>query len=210
MRTLLIPLCFSTALLACSSEIDNKPKAKVEDIKKVDPADAKKTDATATRTLRLDAASSSLGFVGAKLTGDHKGSFAAIEGDVVLAGDKPASLRISVKTDSLTSDDEQLTGHLKSPDFFDVAKYPSAAFTATEFTPKASDNSSHEIAGELELHGVKKAIRFPAKLTIDSTTASGQAEFTINRKDFGIVYPGKPDDLIKDDVLLKLNLVFKP
>lgn len=131
MRTLLIPLCLSTALLACSSEIDNKPKAKVEDIKKVDPADAKKTDATATRTLRLDAASSSLGFVGAKLTGDHKGSFAAIEGDVVLAGDKPASLRISVKTDSLTSDDEQLTGHLKSPDFFDVAKYPSAAFTAT-------------------------------------------------------------------------------
>lgn len=212
MRTLLIPLCLSTALLACSSEIDNKPKAKVEDIKKVDtPADAKKTDASATRTLRLDAASSSLGFVGAKLTGDHKGSFATLEGDVVLAGDKPASLRLSVKTDSVTSDDERLTGHLKSPDFFDVEKFPKASFTSTAIAEKAGDGGvTHEISGELDLHGVKKAITFPAKLKVESTAASGEAEFTINRKDFGIVYAGMPDDLIKDEVLLKLSLRFAP
>ena len=142
-----------------------------------------------------------------------RGSFNKITGTINFDPANPAAASVEavIDTTSMSSTgNDQRDGHLKSPDFFDVAKYPSAAFTATEFTPKASDNSSHEIAGELELHGVKKAIRFPAKLTIDSTTASGQAEFTINRKDFGIVYPGKPDDLIKDDVLLKLNLVFKP
>ena len=41
-------------------------------------------------------------------------------------------------------------------------------------------------------------------MTADGVT--GTAEFSINRKDFRIVYPGKPDDLIKDDVPLKLSL----
>ena len=40
-------------------------------------------------------------------------------------------------------------------------------------------------------------------------SAKGTAEFTIDRKQFGIVYPGMPDDLIKDEVLLKLDLSFK-
>ena len=37
-------------------------------------------------------------------------------------------------------------------------------------------------------------------------TTIPKAEFTINRKDFGILYAGMPDDLIKDDVLLKIDL----
>jgi hypothetical protein len=37
-----------------------------------------------------------------------------------------------------------------------------------------------------------------------------KSEFAINRKDFNIVYPGKPDDLIKDEVLLKLDIAAKP
>jgi polyisoprenoid-binding protein YceI len=60
----------------------------------------------------------------------------------------------------------------------------------------------------LELRGVTKTVSFPANITIDAKTAKGTAEFKINRKDFGIEYPGKPDDLIKDEVLLKIALVF--
>lgn len=111
----------------------------------------------------------------------------------------------------MTSDDEKLTGHLKSPDFFDVEKFPKASFTSSAIAEKAGDGGvTHEISGELDLHGVKKAITFPAKLKVESTAASGEAEFTINRKDFGIVYAGMPDDLIKDEVLLKLSLRFAP
>lgn len=216
LRAFIAPMVVALALTpACSSEIDGKPKAQVEDVKKVEAkadakAEAKAEAPAATRTLKLDKASSSFGFVGAKITGDHKGAFPEVEGEVVLAGDAPSSLRITVQTGSVTSDDERLTGHLKSADFFDVEKFPTSTFTAKEFVAKPGDNGvTHEIGGELELHGVKKAIRFPAKVTVDAQGAKGQAEFTINRKDFGIVYPGKPDDLIKDEVLLKLDLTFK-
>jgi polyisoprenoid-binding protein YceI len=213
----LLSLALAASLAgACSSEIDGKPKAQVEDVKKVEAKAETKTEAktdaaaAAARTLKLDKASSSIGFVGAKLTGDHKGGFEDFEGEAKLAGDKIESLRVTVKTPSVTSDAADLTGHLKSPDFFDVEKFPTAVFSADEFVPKAGDNGvTHEIGGELELHGEKKAIRFPAKVTVDAQGAQGQAEFTINRKDFKIEYPGKPDDLIKDEVLLKLDLKFK-
>jgi polyisoprenoid-binding protein YceI len=216
-RTTFSPL-FSLVLAAslsgaCSSEIDGKPKAQVEDVKKAEPkADAQgDAPAAATRTLKLEKSGSSIGFVGAKLTGDHKGGFEDFEGEAVLAGDKLTSLRVTVQMQSLTSDAPDLTTHLKSADFFEVEKYRTAVFTASEFEPKAGEGgTTHEIGGELELHGVKKAIRFPAKITIDAQGgAEGQAEFTINRKDFKIEYPGKPDDLIKDEVLLKLDLKFK-
>jgi len=65
------------------------------------------------------------------------------------------------------------------------------------------------VTGNLELHGVTKSITFPATITVQGDTVAVKAEFAINRKDFGIVYPGKPDDLIKDDVLLRLNISAK-
>ena len=64
------------------------------------------------------------------------------------------------------------------------------------------------VKGTLDLHGVKKEISFPAKVTVEETKASIGAEFTLMRKDFGIVYPGKPEDLIRDEVLVKGKLSF--
>jgi polyisoprenoid-binding protein YceI len=104
------------------------------------------------------------------------------------------------------SDQEKLTGHLKSGDFFDVEKFPKATFTSTEIKPGGAGGATHTITGNLELHGVKKSISFPAKVTVDASAVKADAEFVINRKDFGLVYPGKPDDLIKDEVLIKLHV----
>jgi len=56
------------------------------------------------------------------------------------------------------------------------------------------------------LHGVKKAISFPASIQIAPDKVSVHAEFAINRKDWGLVYPGKADDLIKDGVVIRLSL----
>jgi polyisoprenoid-binding protein YceI len=58
----------------------------------------------------------------------------------------------------------------------------------------------------LQLHGVTKSISFPATIKVGGDAVEVDAEFAINHKDFGIVYPGMPDDLIKDDVLLKLRI----
>ncbi len=57
-----------------------------------------------------------------------------------------------------------------------------------------------------ELHGVKKSITFPATIQVAPDSVSVTAEFAINRKDFGLVYAGKADDLIRDGVVIKLTI----
>jgi polyisoprenoid-binding protein YceI len=148
--------------------------------------------------------------VGAKITGDHTGKFSTITGFAVVADGKVQSLEVVAETASVETDAEKLTGHLKSPDFFDVEKFPTATFKATTFAPSTEEGSTHTITGDLTLHGVTKQLTFPATVAITAEGATGKAEFKINRKDFDIVYPGKPDDLIRDEVLLKLDLAFAP
>lgn len=200
--------------VSCTSELDGKPAAKVGEAKgdvKAAPdvkAETKVEAPGAVRTLKADPATSSIGFVGAKLTGDHKGEFKQFTGEATVAGDVPQSVRFTIDMKSVTSDAEDLTKHLMDDDFFAVEKFPTAAFSSTSIKPQSGAASTHEITGDLDLHGVKKSITFPATITVDERGAKGTAEFKINRKDFKIEYPGKPDDLIKDEVLLKISLGF--
>ena len=62
------------------------------------------------------------------------------------------------------------------------------------------------MTGNLDLHGIVKQISFPAQIQITDSGFTAEAEFSIKRFDFDIVYPGKPDDLIRDEVLIKLNV----
>ncbi len=203
---------------ACKSELDNKPTAKVAALApsgaaaapaKATPAAAKRTAArpAKARTLTL-ADTSSVGFVGAKVTGDHKGSFPKLEGSATVRGGKATALSVTAHMASVESDHPKLTGHLKSPDFFDVAKFPTATFESTQVQEGGEGGATHTVTGDLTLHGVTKKLTFAASFTVTKAGVSGKAEFKINRKDFGIVYPGMPDNLIKDDVLLKLDLNF--
>ena len=95
-----------------------------------------------------------------------------------------------------------LRKHLKSPDFFDVEKFPTATFKSTAIE-KTDDG--HTITGDLTLHGVTKRVSFPATVTVTDGQVTANSEFSINRNDFGIVYPGMPDDLIRDLVVIKLS-----
>ena len=69
--------------------------------------------------------------------------------------------------------------------------------------------TSVDVTGDLSLHGVTKSITFPAKLAMDGEAVKVSADFAINRKDFGIVYAGKADDLIADNVAIVLDLTAK-
>jgi polyisoprenoid-binding protein YceI len=151
---------------------------------------------------------SSIDFVGAKVTRKHDGKFGNFRGTIHVVDNDPtkSSATVEIDTASLSSDDPKLTTHLKSPDFFDVAKYPKATFTTTSIKPGGEAGATHTVTGNLELHGVKKQISFPAKIKNSADAVQVEAEFGINRKDFGITYPGMANDLIKDEVLLKLKL----
>lgn len=152
---------------------------------------------------------SQIGFVGAKITGKHDGSFGQFSGQIDLVDNDITRSRVTVvvQAASLAADDDKLTGHLKTADFFDVQRFPTVTFASTAIVAEDASAGKHRVTGNLELHGVTKSITFPATIRTEPGKVVVQSEFGINRKDFGIVYPGKPDDLIKDEVLVKLNLV---
>ena len=73
-------------------------------------------------------------------------------------------------------------------------------------TTNTSGGGTHNITGNFDLHGVKKSVTFPATIQIAADKVTVNAEFSINRKDWGIIYAGKTDDLISDGVVIKLSL----
>lgn len=208
---LTLSFALSTTVAACGkSEVDEKPKAKVEEAGKAEPKPApdaeKKVEAT---TLNLAKEGSSIGFIGAKVTGDHKGSFATFSGTATVEGDKLTAMEVLVEIGSMTTDSEQLTGHLLNADFFEADKHPQAKFTSLSITEKAGEGgATHEVVGNLELKGQAKKITFPATIHVKDGSVHSTAAFSIDRQQWGISYAGKPDDLIKDDVALTLELSF--
>jgi polyisoprenoid-binding protein YceI len=216
MKSCSLFLALSLVALApgCKSEIDEKPAAAVSETATstmVDPAATQ--PAAATSTANVIKEKSRIDFVGAKVTRDHKGQFKNFDGSIEYAGAQPSRISFDIDLGSIETDTENLTGHLKSPDFFDVAKYPKATFTSSSLAAApagAANGATHELKGTLDLHGVKKEVTIPvvAQQTADGVRAT--SDFTINRHDWGISYKGAADDLIKDNVLIKLDLMFPP
>ncbi len=150
-------------------------------------------------------ADSKLTWLGQKVTGKHEGSFGVFGGIIeVVSGDVTKSrVRAEIDMSSLSTAPEKLSSHLKSDDFFGVEKFPRAMFASTGI---AKSGEAYVVSGNLTMHGVTRAITFPATINVTEAEVTVNAEFAINRKEFGVVYPGKPDDLIADDVALKLEL----
>jgi polyisoprenoid-binding protein YceI len=149
---------------------------------------------------------STIGFVGSKVTGRHNGGFKKFSGQFALAGGalSGSGHKVVIDMDSTWADDERLTGHLKSPDFFNAGTFPQTTFELT--TSEKTAGSNVKLTGNLTLHGVTKQISFPAELSVQGDRATLKAEFFIKRLDFAIKYPGKANDLIRDEVVIKLDV----
>ena len=147
-------------------------------------------------------------WIGSKVTGSHNGSFEKFNGEIHYANNDPTQshVKITIDTTSIKADDPKLTEHLKSADFFDVAKYPTATFESVTIKPGGDKGATHTVTGNLTMHGVTKAITFPANISVTGDVATVDANFAINRKDFGINYAGAADNLIRDDVVMKLTI----
>ena len=186
-----------------SNPADNKTKATVAEAS----PQAASTKPAGAETLTITPENSKVEFVASKVTRTHNGSFKQFSGAIDLANNSAEQSRVTIDIDSasVVTDDDGLTKHLQTPDFFDVAKYPKATFSSTKIEPSTA-GGTHTITGNFSLHGVTKSISFPATIQIAADKVSVNAEFSINRKDWGLVYPGKADDLIRDGVVIKLSL----
>jgi polyisoprenoid-binding protein YceI len=197
--TILAGLIFFTA---CNDPAANTSKAKTGEAAQVaSPAAAQG------QKYQITTQNSKIEFVGSKVTGHHNGSFGDFTGQIEYTGNPETSrVNIAIKTDSITTDTPDLTKHLKTADFFDVAKFPEATFVSTAIKPGGENGATHTITGNLTLHGVTKAVTFPATINVTPDAATVESSFSINRKDFEINYAGAADNLIRDNVVLTLHI----
>lgn len=190
-------------LASCENPADKTSDAAVKDA-------VEKTTDSAAGTKYVFTPDSKIEFTGSKVTGKHDGGFKTFTGHFTVKDGKPVGNDHKVVIDmaSTWSDAEKLTEHLKAPDFFDVANHPQTTFDVTAITP--GENGAYTVAGNFTLRGVTKNISFPATVTESTDQVTIKAEFDIKRKDFGIEYAGKADDLIRDEVVIRLDLTAKP
>lgn len=183
----------STALLvsACPPRVDERPDAggRIEAGPKVQPRQATR--------VRITPTTARVAFTGSKVTGQHGGGFSGFDGVWEVPADLSTSrLQLTIDLATVYTDNARLTEHLKSAEFFDVARFPRAEFTSTSFV--ASSGGRGTVLGQLRLHGVTQALSVPFSLTARDTGFEAVADFELNRRDFGIIYPGRADDLISD------------
>jgi len=161
-----------------------------------------------TGTWVLDPVHSSIGFaVPYSGIGTFRGTFEDFDAKLV-----DGRLEGVAKVGSVKVDDENLAGHLQSPDFFDAEQYPELRFVSRSIE-RAGDRVS--VDGDLTLRGVTKPVEISGTVTGPLENAYGQQrigfdlETTVNRQDYGITWnmelPGGGQALA-DDVLITANL----
>lgn len=209
MRLFAIPFVLAT-LVACAEDVGkDKAAATVADVPvaPANPEPAAPVSATL-KELTVDVARSSVDALGAKITAQHPIKFPEFSGKVGVDGDAVKSVSFEVQIASLVADAEKLTEHLKKADFLDAASFPTATFASTELKAGSDQpGATHTVTGDFTIHGVTKRISFPAVLAVTPTDVTASSEFVINRQDFGVAYPGKPDDLVQDNVRMNIKFV---
>ena len=139
----------------------------------------------------IDAAHSDLAFtVRHLMVSKVRGQFTRFDGAIQIA-EEPAdsSVVATIDMSSVDTRNEQRDAHLRSPDFFDVERYPSMTYRSTGVRPTGD---GYAVSGELSLHGVTR----PVDLALEfngvgpdpwgGTRAGFTATTEINRRDFGI------------------------
>ena len=204
-RSVIFTTIFTAALLFCScaNPASDKPKAVTNDA----AALVSSSPAAAGQKYAFSSDTSKIEFIASKVTGTHHGSFKKFSGTIDFNGQPENSrVAINIETSSVETDTPDLTKHLQTPDFFDVARFPQATFVSTEVKMGGEKGASHTVTGNLTLHGVTKSISFPATIVVAPDAITVDSTFSINRKDFGINFAGAADNLIRDEVVLMLKI----
>lgn len=147
-----------------------------------------------TNKYEIDAAHSSLQFsVRHMMISNVRGSFTGVKGTVTYDPANPAALTVVATVDASTvnSNDTQRDGHLKGPDFFDIAQFPTITFTSREAEKKSE--SEYLVVGDLTIHGVTKQVVLnvedvssEAKDPWGNQRIGASAKTKVKRSDFGL------------------------
>lgn len=172
---------------------------------------------------KVDTKASSLDWTGKKLTGEHTGVIMLNSGDIQVSNDAVTGGTFEIDMASLADKDLQdpaykakLEKHLKSPDFFDVEKFPKAKFEITSVTPikEAKEGAfTHHVKGNLTLKDKTNPVEFDAVIKMKDGKVACVGTATIDRSKFEVKYGSKSffpeigDKIIYDEFTVKFNVV---
>ena len=168
-------------------------------------------------TYAIDSAHSSAQFrVKHLMIANVRGEFSKVTGSLTFDASNLAACAVeaSIPIDTVNTREEARDKHLKSPDFFDAAKFPAITFKSTKFEA-GSGKGNYKVTGDLTMHGVTK----PVVLTVESsaevkgmrgeTRMGAQATTRINRKDFGVSWSRNLDGggvAVSDEVDITIDM----
>jgi len=165
--------------------------------------------------LTADTAKTTLLWLGEKVTGQHTGTIKLQSGWINWQDNKIASGEFNIDMASLkeTDNNKNLLGHLKSDDFFGVAKYPVAKLVITGSTP--FDKGSAVVSGTLTIKDATNPIEFKATSQKKDDGTWFFANISVDRTKYNIRYGSGSffdnlgDKTIYDEFKLKVNLLVK-
>jgi polyisoprenoid-binding protein YceI len=172
-------------------------------------------------TYTVNAKTTTAAWLGKKVTGQHNGTIGVTQGTVTAEKGKITGGTVEFNMNSITCEDlkdkewnDKLVGHLKSEDFFNVAKFPNAKIEITKVTPVAgSKDNDFDVVGKLTIKGITNDISFPAKIKMDDKTMVVIAKVMVNRVKYDIKYGSASifesigDKAINDEFELSVNVV---
>lgn len=207
--SLLIPAVFATvAVVSC-----NKDK----------PVASENSEVTTTKDgseYIVDTLNSKIEWKGYKIfkseNTSHFGTIKFESGDVTVKDGKLESGKFVADMNSLTSVDlkdkadqlEKLNGHLKSNDFFEVEKFPTASYEITKVAPSAGGDYNTLLDGNLTIKGITKPVQFRANVSVKEGEVSIASEpKDINREEFGVKFQAPAENgIIKNEVNLQISI----
>ena len=144
-----------------------------------------------------------------------RGHFNVLSGHLHIDEQHPESSWVDAQVDASSVDtrSDYRDGHLRSPDFFDVEKYPTINFKSNK-VERVKDHE-YNVLGDLTMHGVTKPVLFKAeyagqaKNPYGKTIAGLSAKTKINRKDFGLNWNQALESggvLVSEDVTIEIDL----
>jgi polyisoprenoid-binding protein YceI len=176
------------------------------------------TTSASEKSWKSDAAHSGISFsVSHMVISDVEGRFKEFEAMMRSSKDDftDAIIEVTVKPNSIDTDNEKRDSHLRSADFFDSEKYPEATFHSISI--KKTGKDAYTIKGDLTIRGVTKPVELKAKLRgvakdpWGGTRAGFKATTTINRTEWGLVWNKTLETgglLVGEDVDLTINVEF--
>jgi polyisoprenoid-binding protein YceI len=167
---------------------------------------------------KINQSASTLEWEAKKVTGQHVGTIAFGEGTLNIENKKITGGKLTVDMNTIVNTDltdagynQKLIGHLKSDDFFGVAKFPQATLEVKKAESK-SDKLYHFLA-DLTIKGITAPVEFDAEVDNQTGQLTATGLVTVNRTKYGIKYgsgsffEGLGDKMIYDDFTLKFKLV---